>query len=213
MNVVIADDHPIFLSGLCDLIESQPDLNVVAAVSSGEKAVAEIKRNQPQMLISDISMSGISGIEASRQAKQICPNIKILILSMHAERHHVLAALDAGANGYVLKESAREELVKAVRSLESDRAYLSPGIANHVVEAICKGKPQPDDILDRLTKREHEVLRLISKGNSTKQVASALGISPKTVATHREHLMKKLDLHSAAALTRFAIQKGLDTGE
>ncbi|MBT8132635.1 MAG: response regulator transcription factor [Gammaproteobacteria bacterium] len=208
MNVVIADDHPIFLGGLRELIDSQPDLTVVAAVDSGEEAVAAVKDKKPEMLISDISMSGINGIEAARQARSACPSIKILMLSMHSERRHVLAALDAGANGYLLKESAREELVSAVRTLASNEAYLSPAIAYHIVDAI-KGNSPEDVGLERLTVREREVLRMISNGMSTKQIASELGVSPKTVSTHREHMMNKLDIHSVAELTRFALREGL----
>lgn len=213
IDVVIADDHPIFLDGLNDLLSAQPDVNVVAAVGSGENAVAVVEEKRPDVLISDISMGGISGIEATRRIRRASPDTKILILSMHADRHHVLSALDAGASGYLLKDSARDELVSALRMLSTTGTYLSPAIANHVVDAATGNESNPVGRLSSLTAREREVLCMIANGQSTKQVAASLGVSPKTIATHREHLMKKLDLHSVAELTRYALREGLVTDD
>lgn len=207
--VAIADDHPIFLNGLRQLINSEQDFEVVAAVSSGEEAIAEVEQKKPQILISDVSMTGIGGIEATRQVRNSNSAVKILILSMHAEQRYVLAALEAGANGYLLKDTARDELVKAVRTVHTNETYLSPAVANHVVATLKNGKQARHAGLASLTAREREVLCLIASGETTKQIAVCLGLSPKTVATHREHLMSKLDAHSVAALTRIAIREGL----
>jgi len=208
MRVVIADDHPIFLDGLKILIDAQSDLEVIAAVESGERAIEAVKEQQPEILISDISMRGISGIEAAREVRSLNASIKILMLSIYADRGHVLAALNAGANGYLLKDSACDELVNAVRVLASDKAYLSPAIAHHVVTAVNGGASDKDGV-SRLTKRELEVLRMIVDGGSTKMIARKLSLSAKTISTHRENLMQKLNIHSVAELTRFALREGL----
>ncbi len=208
IDVIIADDHPLFLDGLCELVGSQPDFEVVAAVDSGEAALEAVRERKPEVLISDISMPGISGIETARQIKTLSPDTKILILSMHGDRRHVLSALDAGVDGYVLKECARTELLNALRSVSCNRTYLSPDVANHVVNA-ARGTDSESEGLGMLTAREREVMYWIANGKSTKQIAASLGVSPKTVSTHREHLMRKLDLHSIAELTRFALREGL----
>lgn len=208
-EIVLADDHPIFIEGLAELIDGEPDMAVVAKVHSGEDAITAVRVHRPQMMISDISMRGIGGIEAARQVRHQAPQIKILMLSMHDERRHVLAALEAGANGYLLKDSARDELLHAVRTLMSHETYLSPAVANHVVAAFTGENGPSHDKLSSLTAREREVLCLIASGETTKQIAMHLDVSPKTVSTHREHLMRKLDVHSVAMLTRYAVRKGL----
>ncbi|MBT8144309.1 MAG: response regulator transcription factor [Gammaproteobacteria bacterium] len=208
-EIVLADDHPIFVEGLCELINAEPDLYVSGTVNSGEAAVEAVRLRRPQMLISDISMRGIGGIEAARQVRAMAPQIKILMLSMHTEKRHVLAALEAGANGYLLKDSARDELLNAVRAVLSNETYLSPAVAIHVVAAVTGDTHGAEDKLASLTAREREVLCLIASGETTKQIATRLNVSPKTVSTHREHLMRKLDVHSVAMLTRYAVRKGL----
>lgn len=209
IGVVVADDHPIYLNGLTSLIEAEKDLQVLAAVGSGEEAIDAVKRSNPRVLITDISMPGIGGIETAHQVRTVCPGIKILVLSMHAERRFVLAALEAGANGYLLKEAARDELVSAIRAVTADRTYLSPAIAGHVVAAYRNGVSSKARRLDELTAREREVLCLIASGETTKEIASRINVSPKTVATHREHLMRKLDVTSVAGLARYAARNGL----
>lgn len=209
IGVVLADDHPIYLSGLSTLIEAEDDMAVIAAVDSGEAAIDAIRRRRPRVLITDISMQGIGGIEAARQVRELAPDVKILMLSMHAERRHVLAALEAGANGYLLKDAARDELISAVRAVIAERTYLSPAIAGHVVSAYKNGLAAESRRLDSLTSREREVLCMIATGQTTKQIAARLSVSPKTIATHREHVMRKLDVPSVAGLARYAARKGL----
>lgn len=208
-SIVLADDHPIFVQGLRDLIDAEPDLEVVATAASGEEAVETVRRKLPDLLITDVSMQGIGGIEAARQVREIAPKTRVLVLSMHTEKRHVLAALEAGANGYLLKDSARDDLLIAVRALTKNETYLSPAIANHVVAAFTGEERRTRGKLASLTPREREVLCLIASGETTKQIAARLKVSPKTVSTHREHLMRKLDVHSVANLTRYAVQKGL----
>lgn len=209
IGVVLADDHPIYLNGLAALIESETDMAVVAAVNSGEAAIDAVRERHPRVLITDISMHGIGGIEAARQVRSMAPDVRILMLSMHAERRHVLAALEAGANGYLLKDAAADELISAVRAVIADRTYLSPAVAGHVVDAYRNGIVAETRRLDALTSREREVLCLIAAGQTTREIAAHMSVSPKTVATHREHLMSKLDVTSVAGLARYAARKGL----
>lgn len=208
-GIVLADDHPIFLNGLSALIEAEPDLQVLATVNDGEQAVEAVRKLAPRVFITDISMAGIGGIEAARQVRAAMPDVRILVLSMHAERRHVLAALEAGANGYLLKDAARGELIAAIRAVINERTYLSPAIAGHVVAAYKNGLGAENRRLDALTPREREVLCLIASGQTTKQIAARISVSPKTVATHREHLMRKLEVTSVAGLARYAARKGL----
>ncbi len=209
MGVIVADDHPIYLGAVCALLDAETKLQVVGSADNGEQAVALARRLRPRLFITDISMPGIGGIEALRQVNALLPDAKTLVLSMHAERRHVLAALDAGANGYLLKDTARSELLHVVNLLLKGHSYLSPAIAGHVVEAYRANHRSGKKRLDDLTGREREVLCLIADGESTVDIATRLGISPKTVGTHREHLMQKLDIHSTAQLARLAVREGL----
>lgn len=210
ISIVLADDHTLFRDGLRALLERQADMTIVGEVDDGAAAVRAAKTQRPELLVMDISMPGLNGIEATRQIAADYPEVKVLCLSMHHDRRYVLAALEAGASGYLLKESALDELTRAIHEIAGGRTYLSPAIASVVVDAFkSEGQSAAFAPFDVLTQREREVLQLLAEGHSTKRVAARLNVSAKTVSTHREHIMKKLDLHSIAELTKYAIREGL----
>ena len=214
IRILLADDHQIVLDGLRALLEQQPDMTVIAAVSDGHQAVQVSQRLQPHLVIMDVSMPGLNGVEATRQLKADWPTLKVLCLSMHADKRFVRGVLDAEASGYLLKEAAGEELVRAIHIVLADQIYLSPAIASVVVadyEALRSDLPP--SVLMQLTAREREILQLIAEGHDTKAIAAHLHLSIKTIGTHREHLMAKLHTHSVAGLTRYAIREGLTSTE
>jgi DNA-binding NarL/FixJ family response regulator len=227
MKVLLADDHRIVREGLRSLLETQPDLQVVAEASDGRQAVEMARQLSPDVVVMDVAMPQLNGIEATRQISAEEPAMKVVALSMHSDRRFVSEALKAGASGYVLKDGAFDELISAIRAVVADRVYLSPRVAGMVVEDYVRRLPsrgnggtqqQPgqDDsdntrrsVFDALTPREREVLQLMAEGFATKEVAHRLHVSVKTVETHRRQIMEKLDLHSVAELTKYAIREGL----
>ena len=214
IRILLVDDHEVFLDGLRALLDRQPDMEVVGDAKGGRRAVRLARQTIPQVVVMDASMPGMNGFEATRQIVAEVPDVKVLCLSMHSEERFVLAMLDAGASGYVLKECALEELVRAVRSVAANQVYLSPGIAGIVVEAARASQPQPrTSAFSLLTAREREVLQLIAEGQATKKIAAQLYLSVKTIGTHREHLMDKLKIHSVAGLTKYAIRQGLTSSQ
>ncbi len=232
MRVLLADDHRIVREGLKSLLASQPDLEVVAEASDGRQAVEMARKLSPDVVVMDVAMPQLNGIEATRQISAEEPGMKVVALSMHSDRRYVSEALKAGASGYVLKDGAFDELISAIRAVVADRVYLSPRVAGVVVDDYVRrlpargghGKPYaaPADgagaaarrgAFDTLTPREREVLQLMAEGYATKEVAHRLGVSVKTVETHRRQIMEKLDMHSVAELTKYAIREGLTTLE
>ena len=230
MKVLLADDHRIVREGLKSLLATQPDLEVVAEASDGREAVEMARDLSPDVVVMDVAMPQLNGIEATRQLAGDQSGLKIIALSMHSDRRFVSEALKAGASGYVLKDGAFDELISAIRSVVADRVYLSPRVAGVVVDDYVRrlptrgGKaalePAPEDhdsnrrgVFDTLTPREREVLQLMAEGYATKEVAHRLHVSVKTVETHRRQLMEKLDMHSVAELTKYAIREGLTTLE
>ncbi|MEE8583468.1 MAG: response regulator transcription factor [Acidobacteriota bacterium] len=210
IRILLVDDHEVFLDGLRALLDRQPDMEVVGDAKGGRRAVRLARQTLPQVVVMDASMPGLNGFEATRQIVAEVPEVKVLCLSMHSEERFVLAMLDAGASGYLLKECALEELVRAVRSVAANQVYLSPGIAGIVVEACRAGQHQDRaSAFSLLTAREREVLQLIAEGHATKEIAAQLYLSVKTIGTHREHLMDKLKIHSVAGLTKYAIRQEL----
>jgi DNA-binding NarL/FixJ family response regulator len=209
-RVLLADDHHIVRDGLRALIEQQPDLEVVADAENGYKAVRLALEYRPDLVVMDISMPELNGIEATRQIMADLPNTKVLILSMHTDRQFVTEALRAGAAGFLLKDSAVEELVRAIRVVKGDRIYLDPEITGGIIEDYIRHSPSGDlSAAVVLTNRERGVLQLIAEGWTTRAIAEHLCVSVKTIETHRRQIMIKLDLHSVAELTKYAIREGL----
>lgn len=214
IRILLADDHKIIRQGLCSLLENQSDMEVIAQADNGRTAVSLIKKLSPDVVIMDVSMSDMNGIEATRQILKENEKIKVIALSMHSDTLFVSEMLKSGASGYLLKDCAFEELSQAIRTVVQGNTYLSPSISGVVVEdylhRLSKAESVPPDVL---TDREREVLQLIAEGKSTKQTALTLHISAKTVETHRRQIMLKLDLHTVAELTKYAVRKGMTTLE
>ncbi len=209
-TIILADDHKIVRDGLKGLLEKEIDLRVVATAADGREAVELVQRHKPDLVVMDIGMPNLNGIEATRQIRQDQPGTKVIALSMHSQAQFVGHMLEAGARGYLLKDCAYEELVKAVRTVLANRVYLSKGITGVVVDDYVRHRAsakEPKAIA--LTPREREILQLMAEGNSTKEIAHDLHVSVKTVETHRQHIMEKLDIHNIAGLTKYAINEGL----
>ena len=209
--VFVADDHAIVRDGLAALLRTHPDIEIVGSAATGSDAVTQVQRLMPQVVILDISMPELDGIEAARQIHQALPDTAIVMLSMHSGTQHVVRALEAGARGYLLKESASAEIVDAVRAVDSGHHYLSREVADIVAQGI--GKRKAVSALDSLSRREREVLSLVANGNSSARIGELLHLSPKTVDSYRSRLMQKLQVNQLAGLIKFAIQHGLTTLE
>lgn len=211
-RVLIADDHKIMREGLRSLLEERnPDFECVGEASDGQQAALMAEELHPDIVIMDIAMPNLNGIEATRKIKAESPETKVIVLSMHANRAYVLQVLQAGASGYLLKESAFDELTTALIAARKGEMYLSSGITELGALKNEPGKSRGGTALqsERLTKRELQVLQLIVEGKTTKEIAARLTISVKTVETHRKQIMEKLDIHSVAGLTKFCIREGL----
>lgn len=210
IRILIADDHKIVRDGLRSLLEKQPNMEVVAEAENGRKAVSLAIRRRPQVVIMDISMPDLNGIEATRQMLKELPDLKVIALSMHSDRRYILGMFQAGAAGFLLKDCAFQELASAIDTVAANKPYLSPSIARTVLEDFVRGpassRPSAPDVL---TAREREVLQLLAEGWSTKKIASHLHVSAKTVETHRRRIMEKLGLNGIAELTKYAIREGL----
>lgn len=210
IRIVLADDHKMLRDGLRALISEQNNMDVIGEAASGQEAVQLVEKLAPDVVIIDIGMPGLNGIEATRQIMALASKPKVIGLSMHADRRYVSQMLSAGASGYVLKDNAFDELVRAIRTVAVGQTYLSPLIAGTVVMEL-KRKSNGDDgsVFSILTAREREVLQNIAEGVSTKEIAFSFGVSVKTIETHRRQIMEKLDLHSVAELTKYAVKEGL----
>jgi DNA-binding NarL/FixJ family response regulator len=214
MKIVIADDHRMFRQGLRNLLERQPGIKVVGEADGGQEAVRMAKRQAPDVVIMDISMPGLNGIEATRMIRASQPGARILALSMHADRRFVIEILKQGALGYVLKDAAFDELSQAIRQVMKGQIYLSPSVANLVVKDYIEAiRGSESSVFAVLSPREREVLQLLAEGKSTKQAAARLNVSVKTVESHRKQIMDKLSLRSLAELTKYAIREGITSLE
>lgn len=195
---------------LRQLLKEESDIEVIGEADNGRDAVKIAFEKKPDIIIMDIAMRDMNGIEATRQIKKENPDINIIALSMHSERQIVVGTFRAGASGYLLKDSTSVELVEAIRTVYSDRKYVSQKISNIVLQEISDAKMDSEEIgVEVLTNRESEILQLISEGNSTKRIAEVLFISPKTVESHRANIMEKLNIHNLPELTKYAIRTGL----
>jgi two-component system response regulator NreC len=209
-RIVIAEDHTILRDGLKALISSNTDFEIVGEAQDGLEAIRVINELKPDLVLMDLSMPRMSGIDSIREVKKTCPETRILVLTVHKTEEYVLASLKAGADGYLLKESTHQELLNAIAHVLRGEPYLSPGISGKIILGYLKGKTdEVKSVLDTLTNREKEILKLVAEGYKNKDIAELLFISVKTVEKHRDNLMKKLDLHSAQALTTFAMEHGL----
>ncbi|HAR94521.1 MAG TPA: DNA-binding response regulator [Deltaproteobacteria bacterium] len=209
-RVLLADDHRIIREGLRSLLQKQSDMEVAEEAEDGITAVRLAEKLHPDIVIMDIGMPDLNGIEATRQIISRAKGIKVIALSMHSDKRFVLEMLKAGASGYLLKDCAFEELINAIRTVRSGQIYLSNRVTGVVVDECLHHRPTSDvSAYNLLTAREREVLQLLAEGNSTKSIAVSLNVSTKTIETHRQQIMEKLDLHSVAELTKYAIKEGL----
>lgn len=210
IRVMLVDDHQIVRDGLRSLLAKQSDMEVIAEADNGRAAVQAAAELRPDVVVMDVGMPDLNGVEATLRVLEAVPNARVVALSMHSDRRFVEGMLAAGASGYVLKDAAFEDLVAAIRTVAQGGTYLCPSVAGIVVAHYVRGRA---DASARkavaLTPREREVLQLLAEGHSTKQIAARLAVSIKTVETHRSRLMEKLGLHSVAELTKYALREGL----
>ena len=210
IRIVLADDHNIVRQGLRSLIEKELELTVVGEADNGRRTVELVRQLQPDLIIMDVSMPDLNGIEATRQITAEFPDIKVLGLSMHSDKRFVAGILRAGASGYLLKDVAFEEMSAAIFAVARGMTYLSPGVAGPVIQDYLHRLSDSDmSVQSPLTAREREVLQLLAEGHPTREIATRLNVSIKTVETHRKQVMEKLDVHSIAQLTKYAIREGL----
>jgi DNA-binding NarL/FixJ family response regulator len=215
VRIVIAEDHTILREGLRSLLSSNPIFEIVGEAEDGREAIRCVEKFKPDLILTDLSMPRMNGMEAIKEIKKESPATKVLVLTVHRAEEYILATFRAGADGYILKDSTHSELVMAVKKVLSGKHYISPGISEKVIEGYLEGKKtlKSRTSWETLTQREREILKLIAEGYKNKQIADDLCISVKTVEKHRANLMEKLDLHNIQGLTTFAIERGLVSRE
>lgn len=210
VSILLCDDHTIMRVGLRTLLSAEPDFLVVGEASDGLEAINLAERLKPLVVVIDVMMPGLNGLEAARQIRQRCPNVYIVFLSMHAREAYVVEALKRGAQAYVLKDSQASDLVKAVREVLAGHHYISPPFSERSIEAyLRKIHTKTLDVYETLTGREREVLHLTAEGHTSSQIGERLGISSRTVEIHRANMMRKLGVHSQTEVIRYAFQRGL----
>jgi DNA-binding NarL/FixJ family response regulator len=207
-RIILADDHTIFIDGLRSLLEK--DFDIVGTAENGRALIEEVEKLRPDIVVTDISMPELNGIEATIQIKKIDPEIKVVLLTMHGDVTYATRGFDAGASGYVMKQSATEELVKAIKEAMRGRTFITPMIAGELIRSFREdGDIKPEDIRAKLTPRQREVLQLLAEGFSTKEVAAKLSISARTVEFHKYKMMQELNLDTSAELIHYAIKHGI----
>jgi len=210
IKILLADDHKIVSDCLKPLIDKQPDMMVVGEAENGRMVVALAQKLNPNVIIMDISMPDLNGMEATRQIIAKCPGVRIITLSMNSDRRYVTGMLSAGASGYLTKSCSFEELIRAVRIVAANKTYLSPDISDIVIkESLSRSSTDKSSVSSTLTMRECEVLQLLAEGKTVKQIAAKLCLGIKTIYTHREQIMEKLNIHSTADLTKYALREGM----
>jgi DNA-binding NarL/FixJ family response regulator len=214
-RIVIAEDHTILREGLRALLSSNPDFEIVGEAEDGREAIRCVEKLKPHLVLTDLSMPRMNGMDAIREIRRRAPETKILVLTVHKTEEYILATLQAGADGYLLKDSTHTELLAAVRHVLSGKHYISPGISDKVLDGYLEGRKtlKTRTSWETLTQREREILKLIAEGYKNKEIADDLCISVKTVEKHRANLMEKLNLHNVQALTTYAIERGLVSRE
>lgn len=213
LRLALADDHTMMRSGLRLLLEREPDFSIVGEAGDGRQAIEIVETQSPDVVIMDVAMPNLNGIEAARRITNAHPRTAIIILSMHSDESYVLRALNAGARGYLLKDSAESDLIAAVRAVSEGKAFFSPAISKLLVEDYVRQLRQRgvEDSYELLTPRERELLQLVAEGKTTKEAATMLSLSPYTVDTHRANLMRKLNVNSLPELILYAVRKGVIT--
>lgn len=220
IRVLLVDDHALFRAGLRLLLEHMEGVKVVGEAADGREAVREARKTRPQVILMDISMAGLNGLEATAQVTQECPEARVIVLSMHITAQYVTQALRAGAAGYLLKDAAAAELEQAVKTVAGGAVYLTHEVSQHVISDYRRrltpgraSEPAETSASDALTPRQREILQLVAEGRTTKEIASLLHRSEKTIEAHRSRLMNQLDIHDLAGLVRYAIRIGLVSPE
>ncbi len=210
IRVLVVDDHAILRDGICSLLERQDDIDVVGEAGNGRQALEQVARLQPDIVLMDVAMPEMDGLEATRHIKAIYPEIKVLILTQHDNREYIAPLLQAGASGYVLKRAGGREVLAAIHEVYEHGAFLAPDVAHQLLQDYTEPKKQgPNSNAPTLTEREREVLKLTVEGKSNKEIARLLFISPKTVSVHRTNIMAKLGVHNSAELVRYTMQHQL----
>jgi len=210
IKVVVADDHTILRQGIKALLDNQEGIEVVGEAKDGREAIKTMEELLPDVILMDIAMPGLNGLEATRRIKKKFPKVKVVVLTMHANEEYIFQILNAGADGYLVKETAFQDLISAINAVHKGEAFMSPSISKKVMtDYIQRAQGEEKVGFDTLTTREREILQLVAEGNSNKKIAEALFISPKTVETHRAHIMDKLNIHDRAGLIKYAIRKGM----
>ena len=214
IKVLLGDDHRIMRQGLRALLEKEPDIEVIGEAEDGYSTIELARKLKPQVVVMDITMPNLNGIEATHHITKEVPGVKVLALSMHIDQRFIEEMLKAGATGYLPKDCASEELARAIRTVLNNQTYLSPTIADIVRrDYVRQGSKADTSVFSILTLREREVLQLLAEGKTSKAIASYLDVSVKTIETHRQHIMEKLNFHSLAELTKYAIREGLTSLE
>jgi DNA-binding NarL/FixJ family response regulator len=211
LRILVADDHTLMRQGLRKILEERPDWQVIAEVGDGREAVRQTEQLKPDVVVLDVGMPLLNGLESTRQITRRVPGVGVLILSMHSNEAYVTQALQAGALGYLLKDSAGTDLVDAIEAVAAGKAFFSPAVARVMVDDYVR-RLADKGIVDRfeaLSNREREILQLVAEGRSTREIADLLSVSPTTVETHRSHLLQKLDLHNTAELVLYAVRRGV----
>jgi DNA-binding NarL/FixJ family response regulator len=209
IRVLLAEDHTLVRAGIRALLDSFDGITVVGEASDGREAARQARELQPDVILMDIAMPGLNGLEATSRIARTCPGTRVLILTMHSNEEYVVQALRAGASGYLVKEAATGELHRAISSVARGQTYLSPSISRCTVERLMEDERTSVSSLDQLTPRQREILQLLAEGRSTRDIAALLSVSVKTVETHRARLMERLDIRDIPGLVRIAIREGL----
>lgn len=209
LRVVLADDHALFRAGLRALLREMPGVEIVAEAADGEDAIARVVEHRPDVVVMDISMKRVNGLDATARIRAAAPATRVIVLSMHDTEDYVAQALHAGASAYLLKDSAEPELELALRAVMRDQTYLSPRVSKPVIDAYVGRTAAAQPAGHALTRRQREILQLIAEGHSTKRIAEKLSVSVKTIDAHRAQIMERLQIHDVPGLVRYAIRQGL----